>query len=135
MDDKDQKIARLESELKEWKDEYEKMQARITDPKSISFLWSDALLDPVVFYDSIGIVLYVNTAFTRTFGWTLEEFKDQDINFAPADKSAQAQANSNLMPAGEKIKSMETSHIGGDLLCRIYPIRSRRSAGSSRPDR
>ncbi len=114
MDDKDQKIARLESELKEWKDEYEKMQARITDPKSISFLWSDALLDPVVFYDSIGIVLYVNTAFTRTFGWTLEEFKDQDINFAPADKSAQAQANSNLMPAGEKIKSMETSRYTKD---------------------
>ncbi len=109
MDDKDQKIARLENELKEWKGEYEKMRARITDPKSTSFLWSDALLDPVVFYDRDGAVLHANAAFTRTFGWTLEEFKDPDINFVPADKSADAQSNADLMLAGKKIKLLETS--------------------------
>jgi len=39
--------------------------------------------NPVVVYDNYGKVLYLNTAFTRVFGWELAELVDRQIDFVP----------------------------------------------------
>jgi PAS domain S-box-containing protein len=45
--------------------------------------------DAIVSYDINGGVLYVNPAFTETFGWTLDEIAGRRLNFVPEDKMAE----------------------------------------------
>lgn len=39
--------------------------------------------DPLIVYDNTGKMLYINPAFTSTFGWTFEELFDKKIPFVP----------------------------------------------------
>ncbi len=39
--------------------------------------------DPVVVYDNQGIIQFLNPAFAKVFGWTLDEVKDRCIPFVP----------------------------------------------------
>ncbi len=53
----------------------------------------DASPDPIAVYDARGKILYVNPAFERTFGWTLEELAGRGVDFVPpyeAEKTRQA---------------------------------------------
>jgi two-component system cell cycle sensor histidine kinase/response regulator CckA len=49
-----------------------------------SFLNSNP--NPVVVYDLQGHPLYLNPAFTKVFGWTMEELKGDNIPFVPSDQ-------------------------------------------------
>ncbi len=49
----------------------------------------DSAPDPIVTYDSIGQVTYLNPAFTETFGWTFDEVKGQRIDFVPEESQAE----------------------------------------------
>ncbi len=51
-----------------------------------------AVPDPVVVYDIEGRVQYINPAFTRFFGWTLDELKGRRIDFVPENERAVTQA-------------------------------------------
>ena len=42
--------------------------------------------DPVVVYDTNGYPLYLNLAFTKVFGWYLEELQGKHIPFVPKDQ-------------------------------------------------
>lgn len=42
--------------------------------------------DPVIVYDRLNHVQYLNDAFTTTFGWTLNEVKGKGIPFIPKDQ-------------------------------------------------
>lgn len=46
----------------------------------------EATPDPMVVYDMKGHPQYLNPAFTKVFGWTLEELKEQIIPFVPEDQ-------------------------------------------------
>ncbi|MFH2126899.1 MAG: PAS domain S-box protein, partial [Pseudomonadota bacterium] len=46
-----------------------------------------AIPDPVVVYDKDGAVNYINDAFLRTYGWTLEELEGRRINFVPEEEA------------------------------------------------
>ncbi len=50
----------------------------------------EASPDPIVNYDIEGQVLYLNPAFTQTFGWTEAELLGKHIDFVPADEEIQA---------------------------------------------
>ena len=52
----------------------------------------EAVADPVVVYDVDGLVLYLNPAFTRVFGWTLDELRDRKIDFVPPEEIEPTQA-------------------------------------------
>ena len=41
--------------------------------------------NPIVVYDDDGRVLYINPAFTRTFGWQADELLGRRIDFVPPD--------------------------------------------------
>ncbi len=49
--------------------------------------------DPIVNYDEIGQVLYLNPAFTRTFGWSEDELLGERIDFVPEEHMAQTKAS------------------------------------------
>jgi two-component system cell cycle sensor histidine kinase/response regulator CckA len=49
-----------------------------------SFLNSNP--NPVVVYNSQGHPLYLNPAFTRVFGWTMDELQGEKIPFVPSDQ-------------------------------------------------
>ncbi len=46
----------------------------------------DASPDPMVMYDTKGLPQFINPAFTKVFGWTLEELKGKHIPFIPDDQ-------------------------------------------------
>lgn len=43
----------------------------------------EASPDPIVVYDMAGNVTYINPAFGDTFGWSLDELNDQEVDFVP----------------------------------------------------
>jgi len=66
--------------------------------------------DPVVVYDMEGEVVYLNPAFTRVFGWTLEERlgKKMDL-FVPEKAWPETKMMIEKVLAGEKLTNIETS--------------------------
>ena len=65
--------------------------------------------DPVVVYDIVGKVIYFNPAFTRVFGWTLEEClgKKMDV-FVPEKEFLETQKMAEKVLAGEGFSGFET---------------------------
>jgi PAS domain S-box-containing protein len=45
--------------------------------------------DPIVIFSMDGLVRYLNSAFTETFGWIIEELKGKHIPFVPEDLKGQ----------------------------------------------
>lgn len=108
MNDNQQKTAQLKDELKKWKTKYKEIQQQLSQQEPVSFLFIEALPDPVVFYDKMGNVLFFNTAFTETFGWGLAEVKHKRIDFIPSDKKNETQSNIRSILAGKKISAFDT---------------------------
>jgi len=48
----------------------------------------EAVPNPIVVYDPNGHPQYLNSAFTRVFGWTLEELRGKRIPYVPEDQEA-----------------------------------------------
>ena len=63
----------LSSRLKEAEKTIEDLKSAEKQSKSIL----DASPNPIVIYDIDGKVKYLNPAFTKTFGWTIEELERQ----------------------------------------------------------
>ena len=64
-----------------------------------SFLNSNP--NPVVVYNSQGHPLFLNPAFTKIFGWTMEELEGKKIPFVPPDQ---------MLITNEKIQQLFQSH-------------------------
>ncbi|MBU1742219.1 MAG: PAS domain S-box protein, partial [Proteobacteria bacterium] len=70
--------------------------------------------DPVVQYDQAGRVIYVNQAFTRVFGWTLEELVGRSIDFVPEEDWPDTQRAIERMKRGESFYGFETHRLTKD---------------------
>ncbi|PIE32623.1 diguanylate cyclase [candidate division KSB3 bacterium] len=70
--------------------------------------------DPVVVYDMEGKVSYLNAAFSRVFGWTLEESKNREIDFVPTDQLADSRELFLKIAQGEMLNGIETSRLTKD---------------------
>ncbi|MBW2018116.1 MAG: PAS domain S-box protein [Deltaproteobacteria bacterium] len=65
----------------------------------------EATPDPLVVYDEQGHPEYLNPAFTRVFGWTIEELKGRRIPFVPEDQTAITEEKiRNLYKSGEPVR-------------------------------
>ncbi len=71
----------------------------------------DASPDPVVMYDIEGNPLYVSCAFTRVFGWTLDELKGRPIDFVPPDSRAETMMLVEKVRRGEDFYDFETKRL------------------------
>ncbi len=65
--------------------------------------------DPVILYDMTGKVLFFNPAFTRVFGWTLDECQGRKMDmFVPEDAWPETTRMIRTILAGEKLSATET---------------------------
>jgi len=95
-------------------------------------------LDPIVVYDMEGKVIYFNPAFTRVFGWTLEERMGQKMDhFVPNDAWPETQKMIKKILAGESFSGFETRRYTkeGDIIhvnmsAAIYKDRNGNPIGS-----
>ncbi len=71
--------------------------------------------DPVVVYDIEGRVLYFNPAFTRVFGWPLEERLGRKMDiFVPEENWSETQMMIGRVLAGESFSGVETRRYTKD---------------------
>jgi len=69
----------------------------------------DSNPDPLVVYDIVGKVIYFNPAFTRVFGWTLEERLGQKMDvFVPEENWPETRIMIEKVKAGESFSGIES---------------------------
>lgn len=69
----------------------------------------DANPDPVVLYDGQGLVSYFNPAFTRVFGWSLEERVGKKMDFFVPEKNwPETKIMIEAVLAGKPVRATET---------------------------
>ncbi|WP_051328274.1 PAS domain S-box protein [Desulfatirhabdium butyrativorans] len=74
----------------------------------------DAAADPIVVYDTEGYPIFINPAFSRTFGWSLEELAGRQIPYVPEDqKEATRQKIETMIQTGEPVR-LETRRFTKD---------------------
>jgi PAS domain S-box-containing protein len=73
------------------------------------FLLMEAAPDPIVNYDMEGLVIYINPAFTRVFGWALEECAGRRMDhFVPESHWAETKIMIQQVISGDGIFDVET---------------------------
>ncbi|MEW6261570.1 MAG: PAS domain S-box protein [Thermodesulfobacteriota bacterium] len=70
--------------------------------------------DPVVVRDIAMKVAYLNPAFTRVFGWTLEECLGKELDFIPRENRQEAKALNEMIKQGESFSGIETRRLTKD---------------------
>jgi PAS domain S-box-containing protein len=70
--------------------------------------------DPIVVYDIEGKTIYVNPAFEKTFGWSLDELREKKIDFVPEENWPETKEAISRMLQGEKIQLFETRRLTKD---------------------
>ncbi|MFH1985816.1 MAG: cache domain-containing protein [Pseudomonadota bacterium] len=108
-------MARLEQNSSSLMEEImERKQAeealRISEEKYRSVM--EAAPDPIIVYDMQGRVIYLNPAFTRVFGWSLEECAGEKMDrFVPPDTWEETHRGLATIAAGESLSSIETRRL------------------------
>lgn len=68
--------------------------------------------DPVVVYDREGLVVYLNPAFTKVFGWTMEELQGRKLDhFVPEETWPVTRMMIQKVLAGENFSGHETKRF------------------------
>jgi len=78
----------------------------------------EASPDPIVAYDINGKVTYLNPAFTRIFGWDLEELRNKRIDYVPEDQQSITRRMIDKVKRGESFAGIQTqrSTKSGDIV-------------------
>ncbi|MFH1982027.1 MAG: PAS domain S-box protein [Pseudomonadota bacterium] len=72
----------------------------------------DSAPNPIVIYDSEGLALYVNPAFTRVFGWSIGELIGRRIDFVPDDqREITVQAIRNVYAHTDRVCRFDTQRF------------------------
>lgn len=118
MESQKKSIFHLSRELERYKIRCAETQKTLNEYRNRFFSATDAVPDPVVFYDLKGHVTYLNPAFTKVFGWKLEDLLNQKIDFVPMEYLEETNHTLKRMLAGEIIHSFETRRYtkAGNLL-------------------
>ena len=81
----------------------------------------EASPDPFVLYDMEGRVIFLNLAFTRVFGWTLEEQLGKKIDqFVPEENWPETRKMIETVTAGKQLAATETNRYTRD--GRVIPV-------------
>jgi PAS domain S-box-containing protein len=97
----------------------------------------EATPDPVVVYDQDGQSIYINPAFTRVFGWTLEERLGKKLDYVPEENWPETEIMIEKIKIGERFSGIESRRYNkrGDILdvsisAATYVNRKGKPAGS-----
>jgi len=74
----------------------------------------DFLPDPVYVFNLDGTVFYVNPAFERVFGWTLEELKGKRIPFVPESLKEETRLGSRQLMEKKIVQGVKTRRLTKD---------------------
>lgn len=74
----------------------------------------EAAPDPVIVRDMQDRVLYLNPAFTRVLGWTLDDCRNRVLDFVPAEHQPETQAFMDRIRQGKTFSGVETRRITKD---------------------
>ena len=69
---------------------------------------------PIIVYGDRGIVSYVNPAFSKVFGWTLEEVKGKPLNFVPGTLEQETRDMLNQFGQNKQLARYETQRLTRD---------------------
>ncbi|MCP3875299.1 MAG: PAS domain S-box protein [Desulfobacteraceae bacterium] len=111
MENKKKSISQLTAELEQWKTDCLLAQAELQKRRNKYLSATNAVPDPIIFYDLHGKVTYLNPAFTRVFEWTMEDILNKKIDFVPEENKEKTQKLIQQMLEGEKILSHETKRF------------------------
>jgi len=106
---------RTEKALRESEDKNKKIYSKAKHAEQIyrSLLHSSA--DAIATYDLEGRTVYISPAFTKIFGWTLEEMKGKRMPFVPQSESESSMAIiRNLVERGTPCQGFETKRYTKD---------------------
>jgi diguanylate cyclase (GGDEF)-like protein/PAS domain S-box-containing protein len=70
--------------------------------------------DPVVVYDMEGRIIYLNPAFSRVFGWPLNESRGRMLDFVPVEVLSEARLIFAQINQGKTISGLETCRLTKD---------------------
>jgi diguanylate cyclase (GGDEF)-like protein/PAS domain S-box-containing protein len=70
--------------------------------------------DPIVVYDVEGRVTYLNPAFSRIFGWSLEEVRGRKLDFVPVENWPETAIMIQMVKRGETFSGIETRRLTKD---------------------
>lgn len=83
---------------------------RISEEKYRSVM--EAAPDPIIVYDMQGRVIYLNPAFSRVFGWSLEDCVGEKMDrFVPSDTWEETHRGLAKIAAGESLSSVDTRRL------------------------
>ena len=68
----------------------------------------EAAPDPVIVRDMVGRVIYLNPAFTRVFGWSLDDCQNRTIDFVPEENLPETQQFLAQIHQGASFSGVET---------------------------
>lgn len=74
----------------------------------------EASPDPIVLYDMLGQVIYINPAFTVVFGWTLEELSGRKVDFVPDEALPETLKRIEMVKRGQNFHGFETRRYTKD---------------------
>ncbi len=111
---------RVEAEkaLRHSEERYKSLYKKARETEELYHSLLDSTLDPIVMYDLIGNVSYVNNAFTETFGWIKEELTD-GVPYTPESEKEITKINvTRVIRDGLPKKDFETKRLtkDGDLI-------------------
>jgi len=105
----------VEEALKESKEKYRKLyeEAKRAEEVYRSLIHSSA--DAIIIYDMEGKAMYVSPAFTRIFGWTLEEVEGKRIPFLPeSERDVTMSIIKGIIEEGTPCQGFETKRYTKD---------------------
>ena len=102
-----QKVQELETEISERK----KVEAALQENEKRLQALFEANPDPVVVYDRQGQALFVNPAFTRVFGWSLEDIEDGRTPHVPEDLKHQFEEKIGNILQGQRTVTFESKRV------------------------
>jgi diguanylate cyclase (GGDEF)-like protein/PAS domain S-box-containing protein len=85
-----------------------RIEDRLRDSEEKYRLLMDAVPDPVIVFDRQGRVTYLNSVFTRLFGWTLDEVKGSPLDFIPEESREESLEALERMRRGDVAIALET---------------------------
>ena len=94
---------------------------------------TETIADPISVYDNKGFISYVNPAFTRVFGWPLDEISGKKIDFIPDDCKEETGKVVVRVLSGEDVTGFESRRYTRDrheIDIRIGAARLRDSHGN-----
>ncbi|MBD3305394.1 EAL domain-containing protein [candidate division KSB3 bacterium] len=89
-------------------EERERIQSQLQKSEERHRIVLESAPDPVMVCDMKGRVTYLNPAFSRVFGWTLQESQGQNIDFIPTENLPEIRSIFTKINRGETVSGIET---------------------------